>query len=104
MLLPKNTFEALQIPNMMLHHMSIKLLEDQGFSESEARKIIEVEVYLLSLRDTRKIRNQVNRHEYTFERAMLKILKQKQRQYFFILLQQFWEAQVRNYEENAKTS
>ncbi|MFM2591323.1 hypothetical protein [Vibrio sp. TBV020] len=77
MQLPKNSIEAQLIPNNMLHHMSIKLLKEQGFNESEARKIIEVEIYLLSPRDTREVRNQVNRHEYTFEQAMLQVLKQK---------------------------
>ncbi|MFM2588185.1 hypothetical protein [Vibrio sp. TBV020] len=102
--LPKNTIEARLIPNNMLHHMCMKLLNDQGFNESEARKIIEVEVYLLSPRDTRKIRNQVNRHEHTFEQATLLLLKQKQRHYFLILLQQFLDAQARKYTENSKPS
>ncbi|MFM2591277.1 hypothetical protein [Vibrio sp. TBV020] len=101
--LPKNTIEAQLIPDNMLHHMCMKLLNDQGFNESEAKKIIEVEIYLLSPRDTREIRNQVNRHEHTFEQAMLQLLKQKQRHYFLILLQQFWEAQARKYKENAKS-
>lgn len=104
MQLPKNPIEAQPIPNDMLHHMSIKLLEDQGFNESEARKLIEVEIYLLSPRDTREVRNQVNRHGYTFEQATLQLLKQKQRHYFLILLQQFWEAQARKYKENSKPS
>lgn len=100
----KNTIDAQLISNNVLHHMCVKLLNDQGFSDSEAKKIIEVEIYLLGPRDMREILNQVNQHEHTLEHAMIQFLNKKQRRYFLALLQQFLEAQVLKYTENLKPS
>ncbi|MFM2586989.1 hypothetical protein [Vibrio sp. TBV020] len=97
MTLTKIATEAQLISNNTLHHMCTRLLCDQGFSEPEAKNIIEVEVYLLSPKDLLDVREQTLKHELSLEQARLLVLKQKQRRYFLILLQQFWEAQAMKY-------
>lgn len=85
--------------NRNLERICVNLLRDQGFSELEAKEIMEVEVYILSPKDTREISNKVRFDNYPLEQAKSQLMKAKQRRYFLLLLQQFWDAQARKYKE-----
>lgn len=96
----KNIPEIQQVSKNILHHICIRLLNDQGFSNQEAKNILEVEAYLVSPKEVHYARNQVRLYGHSFKQVILQILKQKQRCYYLILLQQFWEARARKYKQN----
>ncbi|MHA2810793.1 hypothetical protein [Vibrio atypicus] len=97
MTLNKTSTELQAVSNNLVHHMCVKLLVNQGLNESEANSLLDIELYLSNPLDTNVVITECMNQSLSHEQASLRILKQKQRGYFALLLHSYWEAEARKY-------